>query len=107
MIIPNGFIEFKRKTAKGLDAEGFPQKAVEAWGCPVPCQFVPIKADLLARFGGNAAKQLSFSLYVAMPMTAEPTEELRLSDLDRKVIGQYSVVSFETLIAVQQIVITV
>ena len=107
MIIQNGTIEFKHKVGGGLDADGYPVKATEQWGEPVPCQYVPKHYNLQGRAGDNATIETSFEIYVAMPLPVEATEQLRLVDMAGVRVGEYSVVSSHELRAVQQIKITV
>jgi len=107
MIIQNGNIEFKTKSGGGIGADGYPVTPTEVWGKPVPCQYVPVKLDLQARSDGNAATQFNYKVYVAMPLPEEATEQLRITDMAGKEVGQYSVISSEELRAVQEIVIVV
>ena len=107
MIIQNGHIEFKHKVGGGLDADGYPVKATENWGEPVPCQYMPKRYNLQARSGGNATTETSFEILVEMPLPVEPTEQIRLSDMAGVRVGEYSILSSQELRAVQQIKITV
>lgn len=107
MIIQNGHIEFKHKVGGGLDADGYPVKATEDWGEPVPCQYMPKRYNLQARSGGNAMTETSFEILVEMPLPVEPAEQIRLSDMAGVRVGEYSILSSQELRAVQQIKITV
>ena len=55
MIITNGTIEVKRKTAGGIDPEtGFPVKSSEvSWGSPIDCQYTANKYDKLGKVNGE------------------------------------------------------
>lgn len=107
MIIQNGNIEFKHKVGGGLDADGYPVKAKEDWGEPVPCQYMPKRYNLQGLSGGNATTETSFEILVEMPLPVEASEQLRLTDMAGVRVGEYSVISSQELRAVQQIKITV
>lgn len=107
MIIQNGYIEFKHKAGGGLDANGYPLKATEQWGEPMPCQYEPKSYNLQKRAGGNSTVETSYDIFVEMPLTGEATEQIRLSNLAGVRVGEYSVISLQELRAVQQIKITV
>lgn len=108
MIIPNGNIEFKHKSAGGLDpVTGFPVKPTSSWGEPIPCQYVPKQLNLQARSGGNAMVTSSYEVYLDMPLSDGASEQLRLTDLQGNVVGEYSLIAMEELVAVQEIKITV
>lgn len=108
MIIQNGNIEFKHKIGGGFDkTTGYPVKPSETWSEPVPCQYVPRRYNLQSRSGENARTETSFEVYVAMPLPVEASEQLRLTDLSGKVVGEYSVISSQELQAVQQIKFTI
>ena len=55
MIIQNGTIEFKTKTASGIDPEtGYPVKpSSEAWSELIPCQFKAKKFNQLGIIKGE------------------------------------------------------
>lgn len=108
MIIQNGNIEFKIKTAGGIDpATGYPQKPSARWGKPIPCQYVPRQINLQARSDGNATCTSSYEVYLTMPLPNEATEQIRLTDMTGKEIGEYSLLAMEELVAVQEIKITI
>lgn len=108
MIIQNGNIEFKQKNAGGIDpATGYPQKPSAKWGELIPCQYVPRQISLQTRSGGNAICTSSYEVYLAMPLPNEVTEQIRLTDLSGNLIGEYSLLAKEELIAVQEIKFTV
>lgn len=108
MIIQNGNIEFKVKTASGIDPiTGYPKKPSASWGEMIPCQYVPKQINLQARSGGNAKVTSSYEVYLTMPLPVEATEQIRLTDMSGNVVGEYSLISMQELVAVQEIKITV
>lgn len=108
MIIQNGNIEFKQKNAVGIDPDtGYPQKPSARWGKPIPCQYVPRQIDLQSRSGGNAISTSSYEVYLEMPLPIGATEQIRLTDMSGNVVGEYSLLAMQELVAVQQIKITV
>lgn len=108
MIIQNGYIEFKAKATGGLDpVTGYPQKPTASWGELIPCQYVPKQINLQARTGGNAKVTSSYEVYVEMPLPVKATEQIRLTDMSGNVVGEYSLISSQELVAVQEIRLTV
>lgn len=108
MIIQNGNIEFKNKTAGGIDpTTGYPQKPSASWGEMIPCQYVPKQINLQTRSGGNAKVTSSYEVYLTMPLPVEATEQIRLTDMSGNVVGEYSLIAMQELVAVQEIKITV
>ncbi len=108
MIIQNGNIEFKIKTAGGIDpVTGYPQKPSARWSEQIPCQYVPKQIDLQARSGGNAKVTSSYEVYITMPLPVDATEQIRLTDMSGNVVGEYSMLSMQELVAVQEVKIIV
>lgn len=107
MIIQNGYIEFKFKTGGGFDANGYPVKAQDYYGEKIPCQFMWSKRDLLASSNGNPIISTSYEVLVAMPLPEAKSEQLRLSDMEGATIGEFSVISFQHLRAVQEVKIII
>jgi hypothetical protein len=100
MIIANGTIELKRKTAGGIDPEtGYPVKASSVtWGDPIPCQYTANKYDNLGRVNGEHFKVAEYSVLIEeQPLD---TEQLRLKDRDGNVVGEFSIIQVEPLEAV-------
>ena len=66
MIIQNGTIEFKTKTAGGIDPEtGYPVKPSSvAWGEPVPCQFKAKKFNQLGIIKGEHFTVASYEILI-------------------------------------------
>lgn len=108
MIIQNGNIEFKIKTAGGIDpVTGYPQKPSARWSEQIPCQYVPKQIDLQARSGSNAKVTSSYEVYITMPLPVDATEQIRLTDMSGNVVGEYSMLSLQELVAVQEVKIIV
>ena len=100
MIIANGTIEVKRKTAGGIDPEtGFPIAPSQvSWDEPIDCQYSANKYDNLGRSNGEHFTVASYSVLIEeRPFTAE---QVRLKDRDGKVLGEFSVIQIEPLEAV-------
>lgn len=107
MIIQNGHIQMKRKSGGGIDPEtGYPAKPTAAWGCPIPCQYTPNKRDNLGKTAsGQAFTVAQYTILVEeQPLEGE---QLRLTDLCGKVVGEFSVMSVEPLDAVCELRIMV
>lgn len=108
MIIQNGNIEFKHKTCGGFDADGYPVKAGDIYYSEkIPCQYVYKKRDLLAKSNGNPVISTSYEVLVAMPLPEAKSEQVRLTNMDGEIIGEYSVISFQPLRAVQEVKIII
>ena len=107
MIIPNGTIQVKRKTAGGIDpATGYPVAPTAEWGEPVPCQWAANKFDRLGRVGGEHFTVASFSVLIEWrPLGG--VEQVRLRDLAGRELGEFSIMSVEPLEAVGQLRIMV
>lgn len=107
MIIPNGTIQVKRKTAGGIDpATGYPVAPTAEWGEPVPCQWAANKFDRLGRVRGEHFTVASFSVLIEWrPLGG--VEQVRLRDLSGRELGEFSIMSVEPLEAVGQLRIMV
>ena len=106
MIIANGTIRFK-STSGGLDERGYPVKAAALWGEAIPCQYVPKSVDLTARSAESPTAVRSYEIYLPLPLPADYSEQLKLTDEGGEELGEYSVQSAETMRAVQQVLIIV
>ena len=107
MIIPNGFIEVKRKTGGGIDPEtGYPVKSdTVEWGDPIPCQYSANKHDWLGRAGGEHFTVAQYEILIEeQPLD---TEQIRLSDRAGNTVGEFSIMEVEPLEAVCQLRIMV
>ena len=102
MIIQNGTIEPKVKTAGGIDPEtGHPVKATTSWGDSIPCQYVPNNCNQLGQVQGEHFTLATYEVYIEeQPFTAE---QVRMKDCEGNVIGEYSITSVELLQAVGEI----
>ena len=111
MIIPNGRLQVKSKQAGGIDPDtGYPIKATETWGDPLPAQIIPNRSSLLGVTAGCAGEPFSVAEYtVLMDKETYPTapfEQVRLTREDGTEIGSFSVQKTEYLQAVSQWSIT-
>ena len=106
MIIQNGTIETKTKTAGGIDrATGHPIASVSSWSDPIPCQYIPNTHDKRGRVNGEHYTIATYTVLIEeQPFTAE---QIRLKDMDGTVVGEYSVMSVQPLVAVSEIQILV
>lgn len=107
MIIQNGTIEFKAKTAGGIDPEtGYPVAATAGWGEPIPCQWLPNNGNLLARVLGERFEQAAYEVLLEEQPLPD-SEQVRLTDADGACLGEFSMRSRpERLEAVGQIRLT-
>lgn len=106
MIVANGNIETKIKSGGGINPEtGYPNKPSEAWGEPIPCQYQANNNSLKGRTNGEAFRIASYEILI----DEQPyeSEQLRLSDDNGKVIGEFSVIDIKPLAAVCQVKILV
>lgn len=106
MIIANGTIEAKTKTAGGINpSTGYPEPNTgEGWGNPVPCQWRAVSSDNLGRTVSGNFVLASYSVLVERGRTPFAAEQARLKDADGNVVSDtLSVISTEPLDAVGQI----
>ena len=110
MIISNGTIEAKIKTAGSVDpSTGFPVAATEpSWGTPIPCQWQAVTRDNLGRTQAGNFILASYTVLIEQPGTEPFTaEQVRLTDSRGNVLGdRLSVINTEELDAVCQTRIT-
>ena len=106
MIIANGTIRVKVKTGGGIDpVTRFPVMPEVSWGEPIPCQYIPNRHDKLGVASGEHFTVATYTILIEeQPFTAE---QIRLSDRDGVVLGEFSVRQIEPLDAVCQVRITV
>lgn len=103
MIIANGTIEIKNKTAGGIDPEtGFPIPSTgKSWGKPIDCQYSANKYNNLGKSNGEAFTVASYSILIEeQPFTAE---QVRLKDRNGNVLGEFSIMQVEPLEAVGEL----
>jgi len=116
MIIANGTIEAKVKTAGGIDpVTGFPvpstglasQQAQEgaanppAWGDPIPCQWHEVTHDNLGRTVSGNFILASYSVLIEQGASPFTAEQVRLKDAAGNTVSdRLSVISSEPLDAV-------
>ena len=94
------------KSGGGIDPEtGYPTVPTVTWGKAIACQYRANKYRNLGKAGGEAFTVASYEILIdARPFDAEV---LRLYDLCRRLIGEFSVIEVEPLQAVCQLRITV
>lgn len=103
MIIENGTIEVKVKTACGIDPEtGHPRRPSEAqWGHPIPCQYLFKTHNKQGRINGEPKTIATYEVLIEeQPFDAE---QVRLTDKAGKSLGEFSIISIEPLEAVCEI----
>lgn len=107
MIIPNGTIQPRIKTAHGLDAAtGIPLAPdPDAWGDAIPCQWVYRTYDTQGRTPqGEAHTDKGYTLWIDdQPFEAH---EVRLTDDQGRDLGTFSIRMLTYLRAVAQIQLT-
>ncbi len=105
MIIANGTIEIKRKTTGGaIDPEtGYPRKpdAVE-WSEPIPCQYFANRYNNLGQVNGEHFKLAQYTVLIEERRPFD-VEQVRLTTLSGRVVGEFSVIQIEPLQAVCEI----
>lgn len=106
MIIQNGHIQIKHKTAGGIDkVTGHPIPSVSTWSVPIPCQYIPNNVNKRGMIQGEHYTIASYTILLEeQPFTAE---QIRLTDMDGNVIGEYSIISSQPLDAVKEVQILV
>lgn len=106
MIIPNGYIAIKAKTAGGIDTDtGYPIESTAEFGAPIPCQFSANSRDNLGKVNGEHFTIAQYTVFIEeQEFTAE---QIRLTDAAGNVIGDFSVIDVEPLPAVCQLKISV
>lgn len=108
MIIENGTIEFKEKTASGIDpTTGYPVRPSEVrWGRRIACQFSANKYNNLGKTseGGHFTMAQYEILVDEQPIVGE---QLRLTDDKGRVRGEFSIMEVEPLPAVCELRILV
>ncbi len=109
MIIQNGTIETKRKTAGGIDPEtGYPVRPSDvAWNGPIPCQYSANKYNGLGKANGEHFTVAEYKILIEDDGRPFDAEQIRLKDMVGNLIGEYSVMQVEPLDAVGEIKILV
>lgn len=108
MIIQNGYIEFASVSGVVLDSvTGHPSEGSREYGELIPCQYVAAKRNLLARSNGEPVVDVNWTIYIESLWQDIATERIRLRDMEENIVGEYSIIRAEPLVAVCQYVITV
>lgn len=98
MIIPNGYIMFRKSVAGGMGSDGYPTPTAEEWIECIECQILP-SVNLQSRSRGEAMTSHSYTLLI--DRMELPSEVVKLY-IEDKEIGQFSIRSYEHLDAVYQ-----
>lgn len=108
MIIENGTIEVKYKSAGGIDkTTGFPVPSGNVeWGKPIPCQWLANKYSNLGKSEGGNFTVAHYSILIESEREFT-AEQIRLKDNYGNVLGEFSIIEVETLQAMCQMRITV
>lgn len=100
MIIQNGTIETKAKTGGGINPKtGYPVKPENvSWSEPILCQYSANKYNKLGKYNGE---HFTVAQYIVL-IEEQPfdAEQIRLKNLNGKVIGEFSIMEVEPLDAV-------
>lgn len=107
MIIENGSIKFKHKSSEGgIDpASGYAIRSVPvSWSDSIPCQYSATRFDWQAIKRGEPVTNQGYAILIEEQecILEEPSisEQLMLSDMGGKVIGEFSIKQIEPLTAV-------
>lgn len=108
MIIENGTIEVKTKSAGGIDTDtGFPIPSNNiAWGEPIPCQWQANKYNNLGKSEAGNFTIAHYSILIEFEHGFS-AEQIRLKDNYGNVLGEFSVIEAEPLQAMCQVRIIV
>lgn len=107
MIIPNGTIEIKRKTAGGIDPDtGYAQRSSNVdWEQPIPCQILVNKYNALATSNNEHITSAEYQVLIdEQPFVGS---QVRLTVSEGRVLGEFSIIKIEPLRAVCQLAIYV
>ena len=95
-LFSNGTLQFKQKTGGGIDpTTGYPVQATSTWGEAVPCSWNTVSLNLLATTNNEHYKDAQYSLFIEGNNL--PSEQLKLSDNNGNVLGEFSIISYEYL----------
>ena len=107
MIIHNGYIQAKTKTAGGIDpVTGFPIASSASWGEPIACQYTANMYNQLGRSNGEAFTIAQYTILIEKQLTAFTAEQIKLTDMNGAVVGEFSIKSIDVLDGVEQLRIT-
>ena len=99
MIIANGTIEVKEKTAGGINpTNGYPIASTYSWGDPIPCQYLVNTHDNLGVVNGESYTRAAYTILIEQQDIN--SEQIRLRNSAGAIIGEYSIISLEHLVAV-------
>ncbi len=110
MIVQNGYIQIKSKQCEGLDPKtGLPKKAQDVtYSDDIPCQYLASSRNNLGYTIQNERYvSVSYRIYIEEQQKAFTAEQIRLKDMDGRVLGEYSIGSIEVLAGVCEVEISV
>ena len=109
MIIANGTIETKVKTAGGIDPEtGYPLRPSDVdWSGPIPCQYSANRYNRLGKVNGEHFTIAEYQILIEDDGRPFEADQIRLKDRAGNLVGEYSVMQVEPLDAVCEIKILV
>ncbi len=110
MIIQNGYISVKNKQAGGIDpATGFPVKSAGVAYMPaIPCQYTANSYSNLGRTqSGERFTVATYTILIEQQKKPFTAEQIRLQDMDKQLVGDFSVISIEPIEAVCEVKILV
>lgn len=108
MIIQNGYIENVYITDGGIDqATGHNVAGTVSYGCRVPCQYYLKSYREAVLANGEKVDVEAYMILVEEPYERAGADQVRLSDLNGKILDVYMIETVEPLEAVSEIKITV
>lgn len=110
MIIQNGYISAKSKQAGGIDpATGFPVKSAGVAYMPaIPCQYYANSYNNLGRTANNERFTVAtYTILIEQQPAPFTAEQIRLQDMNKQLVGNFSVISIENIDAVCEVKILV
>ncbi len=109
MIIQNGYIEAKIKSAGDIDpVTGYPVKSYdESYASAIPCQYIANQYNQLGRSRGGSFTIAQYQILIEQQREPFTAEQIRLTDMSGEIIGDFSVIAVEPIEAVCELKITV
>ena len=110
MIVQNGYILAKEKNAGGIDpATGFPVKPSGVTHQPaIPCQYMANSYSNLGRTqSGERFTVATYTILIEQQKKPFVAEQIRLLDMNENIVGEFSVISIETIDTVCEVKILV
>ena len=102
MIIQNGYIEAMILTGGGTDpATGHFMPGSVSWDNPIPCQWYLKRNRQAMLAGGERMEQPAYEILIEQQQSFN-AEQVRLTDMNSRVVGIFCVESVEPLDAVSE-----